>query len=848
MTLDNLSGKTVTVRYRTSDGTATAGSDYTSTNGTLTFTSGTGTQTIAVSVTDDSLDEEDEHFTVTLQSPSNATLADASATGTIIDDNDTPGLSIADARADESDGRLRFPVTLVGASAQTVTVGYRTSDGTATAGSDYTSTNGTLTFTSGTGTQTIAVSVTDDSLDEEDEHFTVTLQSPSNATLADASATGTIIDDNDTPGLSIADARADESDGRLRFPVTLVGASAQTVTVRYSTSDGTATAGSDYTSTNGTLTFTSGTGTQTIAVSVTDDSLDEEDEHFTVTLQSPSGATLEDASAIGTIINDDGSVVVPPIDDDTKLSISNAQAQEDDGHIHFPVTLDSAGTQTVTVSYGTSNGTATAGSDYTTTNGTLTFTSGTLARTIAVAVTDDSSAEEEESLAVTLRSPSNAALAHASATGIIIDDDGPEDDHGDWQLTATTVVPATATTAQDPIAGHLETDDDVDYFRVVADAGETVSALINVSTQPGNYVYRVHVRIESASYTSSNIDGYDAAALSSSTTVFVRVWSRRGTPQYNLAIWLRDRNIPEDTTFDIELVYPSETVPSTSQRATIRAAADAWESVISKGLPANLIGLSGPCQYRGGGSNTHSFGSFVDDLSILFRVEAIDGAGGVWAQAAVCNLRGGENESGLPYISMVTFDVADISRVNSVALRTLAIHEMGHALGFGTIDEWDALLVNSTYDHQSSNPGSTTLQDSHFSGAAAVSAFNEITSSYTGAKVPVENDVVRFPDGSWDGHWRESVFGTELMTPVITSSALSIGDPLSKVTIAALADLGYSVDYTQAESYTLPSSSSVSGSQLPGTVLPQLLHFRDEVIRGPVEESGIPKQEIPVIR
>ena len=134
---------------------------------------------------------------------------------------------------------------------------------------------------------------------------------------------------------------------------------------------------------------------------------------------------------------------------------------------------------------------------------------------------------------MTLQSPSNAILDDSSAIGIIVDDDGPDDDHGDWQLTATTVVPATVTTAQEPISGHLETDGDVDYLRVVVDAGETVYAQLDASAQPGNHVYRAFVRVESASYTSSNADGFDAAAVSSSTTVYVRVWSRRGTPTYS---------------------------------------------------------------------------------------------------------------------------------------------------------------------------------------------------------------------------------------------------------------------------------------------------------------------------
>ena len=93
--------------------------------------------------------------------------------------------------------------------------------------------------------------------------------------------------------------------------------------------------------------------------------------------------------------------------------------------------------------------------------------------------------------------------------------------------------------------------------------------------------------------------------------------------------------------------------------------------------------------------------------------------------------------------------------------------------------------------------------------------------------MPVEHDVGRYGAGSVDNHWRESVFGAELMTPRVSVSS---GDqPLSKVTIAALADLGYEVDYTHAESYTLPGgeTSPREAGELRG------LHVADDIRRGP---------------
>ena len=99
--------------------------------------------------------------------------------------------------ASEDDEALEFLVSLSTTSSQVVTVEYATASGTATAGDDYTSAIGTLTFPAGTTEQTIRVSIIDDNVEEDEEAFTVTL-SNSNATIGDGEATGVILD-NDEP-------------------------------------------------------------------------------------------------------------------------------------------------------------------------------------------------------------------------------------------------------------------------------------------------------------------------------------------------------------------------------------------------------------------------------------------------------------------------------------------------------------------------------------------------------------------------------------------------------------------------------------------------------------------------
>ena len=228
-------------------------------------------------------------------------------------DSPEPELSIGDVTVDEGDGTAQFTVTLDLASGETVTVDYATANGTALAGSDYTAASGTLTFAAGDTSKTIDVLVTDDSLGEGDEDFTVTLSSASNAGMSDGEATGTITD-NEIPTLTIADATATEG-ASVSFTVTLDPESSSDVTVAYATSDGTATAdsadpdGADYTApaSGAELTISAGRTSETISIATGDDTVDEDDETFTLTLSNPSSnAELGvQKTATGTIEDDD---------------------------------------------------------------------------------------------------------------------------------------------------------------------------------------------------------------------------------------------------------------------------------------------------------------------------------------------------------------------------------------------------------------------------------------------------------------------------------------------------------------------------------------------------------------
>jgi Calx-beta domain/FG-GAP-like repeat len=303
------SSETITVSYTTTDGAATADSDYQAASGTLTIPAGQTTGTITVLDNGDRLAEPNESFSVNLSSPTNAAIADHQGQGTIVDDD--PRVSINDVTMKEGNSGLTafaFTVSLSVAYDVPVTVSYTTANGTATAGSDYQSTADTLTIPAGQTSGTISVLVTGDRLPEPNKTFFVNLSNLNFGVIADGQAVGTILDDE--PRISISDVTKRE--GRKNttsfvFTVTLSAAYDQAVTMSYRTVDGTATTGDgDYIAKTGTLTFAPGETTKTITIEVNGDSNKEANETFYLDLFGNSSNSLFTKNrGIGTILNDD---------------------------------------------------------------------------------------------------------------------------------------------------------------------------------------------------------------------------------------------------------------------------------------------------------------------------------------------------------------------------------------------------------------------------------------------------------------------------------------------------------------------------------------------------------------
>ncbi|HAD58416.1 MAG TPA: hypothetical protein DCG12_04165, partial [Planctomycetaceae bacterium] len=425
--------QTVTVDYATAqDGSpnaATSGidGDFTATGGTLTFNVGQTSQTISVQTVDDPNQENAETFAVELSNISGAVLADASGTGTINDnDSVTPGLSIDDVTAVEGTTFV-FTVTLSPASNSEVTVNYATETDNgpngATVGDDFADTSGSLTFAPGETSKSVTITTVDDPDVEGDELFNVLLSNASGASISDSSGLATITDnDASQPTVSIAPAPAVIEGNDSIFTVSLSAASLDTITVDYATADGNGPIGAmapgDYTSATGTVTFAPGETEKTISISTIDDSLNEQNEEFSVSLSNPSNASLGTSNALG-IINDNDELL-------PTISVADAPDAFEGDNAIFTVTLSAAASSTITVNYRTVDGNgplgATSPADFDeVTNGTVTFLAGQTQQLIQIPAKSDGETESSESFGIELFNPSGANLSVANATGNILD-------------------------------------------------------------------------------------------------------------------------------------------------------------------------------------------------------------------------------------------------------------------------------------------------------------------------------------------------------------------------------------------------------------------------------------------
>ena len=298
----------VTVEYATSGGTATSGTDFTAASGTLAFAASETSKTVSVATTDDSDDEGDETFTLTLSSPAHATLGDGAGTGEIIDNDvsTTPlTASFSGMPSSHTGAAFTFGLTF----SEEVSLSYETlrddplgvTGGAVEAVSRQQQGSNrawNITVEPG-GDDDVTITLPETTDCDADGAICTDHGRPLSHSLSET-VTGPVI----VPALSVSDASATEGEA-VEFTVSLSATSSRQVTVGYATSGGTATSGTDFTASSGTLEFAASETSKTVSVATTDDSDDEGDETFTLTLSSPAHATLGDGTATGEIIDDD---------------------------------------------------------------------------------------------------------------------------------------------------------------------------------------------------------------------------------------------------------------------------------------------------------------------------------------------------------------------------------------------------------------------------------------------------------------------------------------------------------------------------------------------------------------
>ena len=314
----------VTVAYATQSGTASgSGYDFENTSGTLSFAPGETTKTVRIPISQYSAMEGLEYFRFDLSSPSNAAIERGSAMITVIDNDivlDTPEVVVRDVSVDEKAGTASFVVSLgrsVGQSSNsTVTVDYRTIDGTARSGQDFVAASGTLSFASGESVKTVVVDLIDDALAESTERFGLYLSQAVGATVVDAMGSAEIgASDGRMSGQPTLTARAPvlmEGDGYVDVVVSLSTPSSNRVTVNYTTQSGTAVgSGYDFENASGTLSFEPGVTTQVVRIELATYQAKENTEQFKFVLSSPVGAALAASTLEITILDDDAGDGVP---------------------------------------------------------------------------------------------------------------------------------------------------------------------------------------------------------------------------------------------------------------------------------------------------------------------------------------------------------------------------------------------------------------------------------------------------------------------------------------------------------------------------------------------------------
>ena len=353
-------------------------------------------------------------------------------------------------------------------------------------------------------------------------------------------------------------------------------------------------------------------------------------------------------------------------------------------------------------------------------------------------------------------------------------------------------------------------------------------SVITALGHQGRYSDRVNVKIDAPSILkvylwastvygcSDDLDEYETYNLQSVSFLACREGSANiilededGNELNRYAVEIEARPAASErdaaTSFNIKLVFVPQSSYTEHQKDLLRQAAARWERVITSDIPNVSYYTYFPFDTRNytgtwdtwWRDNMRSYfgdirvNDVVDDVRIFVGGPVPDDD--VWGRGGAIQTRSSGHH---PILSTIKLSRNLMNENDSTVYRVI-LHEIGHALGFSSwMFKRFELLHNPSVNH----PAHLSAPDSYFSGIKAVTAFNWAGGNrYRGNKVPIEND----PDHARDSHWRESVMDGELMT-----SVWDVAAPMSAITIQAMADMGYTVDVGEAESYSVPRVSA----------------------------------------
>lgn len=417
-TIDTLSATAITIPFIVA-GTAARPADHDLANGTITIPAGSLMASVSFSVIDDVAYENDETVILSMGAPVGATLGTPAVhTATLTNNDLAPILSftVASQAVSEAAGTVTVTASLDKASALPANAVF-TVAGTASNPSDHSLVNGTISIPAGSTSQTLTFAVVDDTLFEGNETVSLTLANPTGAILGANSSQVVTISDNDlAPVIRFASAAqtVQEGLGTATIQVVMDKASSKATAVSYSVA-GTATNPGDHNLAAGTLTIPAGATNANISFTLVKDAVIEADESVVLTLNTPSGATLGTPVSHTLTITD--TVATPSV----QWMIGSQTAAENAGTVTVTAALNAPGSSAITVPF-TVSGTASNPADHNLASGSITIAAGATSGNASITIVDDSLDENDETVILTMGTPTGATLGTTIAHTLTITD------------------------------------------------------------------------------------------------------------------------------------------------------------------------------------------------------------------------------------------------------------------------------------------------------------------------------------------------------------------------------------------------------------------------------------------